>query len=734
MRPRGGVRPRGRRRRGEPRLHPHVARAARSLVVGGRADAAARSRSCSRRGRRSRSTRSAAGRARRSSRCPSSPRCARRAPVGFGIEELRHRRRTGARAPDDLWGRRLRRPRPAGARLRPAPARLRCGGAALRVAERWIVERQERDGSWGGIQPPWVWSIVALHALGYELDHPVVARALAGLDSFTIDDEQGRRIEACQSPVWDTALAVIALLDAGLEPDDPAIVARRRLARRAGDRHARATGRCGVPALAPGGFPFEFANDNYPDVDDTAEVVLALRRAGIGTGPAQPIAASPGCSGCRAAPAAGAPSTSTTRAASAASSPSATSARSPTRRAPTSPPTCSRRSRYEGRAGEPAGPARSRLAAAPAGGATAPGSAAGARTTSTGPARRPPGARGLRPGRPSERRDRRQAGSRACRTQAAAAARTSAPTATARWRGRGVSTASQTAWALLGLHAAGAGHGPAAERRRALPGRDASGRDGGWDEPLLHRHRVPGRLLPQLPPLPGRLPGDGARPRPRRARGERAARARPAADRAARARQAARLRACCAPAWGPTARASPPRGHSRDGGSGARRRRPLRRGRAASCARARSSAPPSSLLEDGERSPCREAPCSPPPSSAAACASRSARSSPATRILGPAERRLPRRRARRRHGVGLACRRRSRAAVRRRACRRRRRRAAPRPTRAWRSPACRRCGAFAASAERSRSGPPRSARSRSMSRPPTAGSLRSRMPTELASR
>ena len=78
---------------------------------------------------------------------------------------------------------------------------------ALRAAERWIVERQERDGSWGGIQPPWVWSIVALHALGYRSTTRCIARALAGLDSFTIEDEQGRRIEACQSPVWDTALA-----------------------------------------------------------------------------------------------------------------------------------------------------------------------------------------------------------------------------------------------------------------------------------------------------------------------------------------------------------------------------------------------------------------------------------------------------------------------------------------------------------------------------------------------
>jgi squalene-hopene/tetraprenyl-beta-curcumene cyclase len=152
---------------------------------------------------------------------------------------------------------------------------------ALRAAERWIVERQEPDGSWGGIQPPWVWSLVALHALGYPLEHPVLARGLAGLDRFTIEDDDGRRLEACQSPVWDTALAVIALLDAGLEPGHEAVA---RAAHWLVEREIRARGDWSIrrPRLEPGGFPFEFANDNYPDVDDTAEVVIALRRAGAG--------------------------------------------------------------------------------------------------------------------------------------------------------------------------------------------------------------------------------------------------------------------------------------------------------------------------------------------------------------------------------------------------------------------------------------------------------------------
>jgi len=149
---------------------------------------------------------------------------------------------------------------------------------ALARMESWIVERQEADGSWGGIQPPWVWSLIALNLCGRGLDDPVVAKGLAGLDAFTVVEGDVRRLEACQSPVWDTALALIALRDAGLPDDDPAI--ERAAAWLLGEE-VRQRGDWAVrrPRLATGGWAFEFANDWYPDIDDTAEVVLALRRA-----------------------------------------------------------------------------------------------------------------------------------------------------------------------------------------------------------------------------------------------------------------------------------------------------------------------------------------------------------------------------------------------------------------------------------------------------------------------
>ena len=162
-----------------------------------------------------------------------------------------------------------------------APARAVRSAAMRRCAE-WIIARQERDGCWGGIQPPWVYSLIALHLLGYGLDHPVIRRGLDGLDRFTIweDTPDGpvRRLEACQSPVWDTVLAMIALADAGLPPDHPALLSAAVWVL---DEEIHGPGDWQVrrPGLAPAGWAFEFDNDGYPDVDDTAEVVLALRRA-----------------------------------------------------------------------------------------------------------------------------------------------------------------------------------------------------------------------------------------------------------------------------------------------------------------------------------------------------------------------------------------------------------------------------------------------------------------------
>jgi squalene-hopene/tetraprenyl-beta-curcumene cyclase len=152
---------------------------------------------------------------------------------------------------------------------------------AMRQAAEWIIARQEGDGGWGGIQPPWVYSILALHLMGYPLEHPVVAAAIKGLDGFLVHestpDGDLRWLEACQSPVWDTCLAMTALLDAGATADEPALAKSvdwmlSQEIRQRGDWSVKR------PDLEPSGWAFEFANNVYPDIDDTAEVVLALDR------------------------------------------------------------------------------------------------------------------------------------------------------------------------------------------------------------------------------------------------------------------------------------------------------------------------------------------------------------------------------------------------------------------------------------------------------------------------
>ncbi|MGO8685572.1 MAG: squalene--hopene cyclase [Candidatus Dormibacteria bacterium] len=153
---------------------------------------------------------------------------------------------------------------------------------ARRELSDWIVDHQELDGSWGGIQPPWVYSLIALHLQGMSLEHPVMRLGLRGLHQrFAVSDAEGWRLQACMSPVWDTAWGVLALRAAGLPRTHPAL--RSAVAWMLDEQiHAGGDWQVKVPLRECEGWAFEFDNDIYPDIDDTAIVVLALLEGGEG--------------------------------------------------------------------------------------------------------------------------------------------------------------------------------------------------------------------------------------------------------------------------------------------------------------------------------------------------------------------------------------------------------------------------------------------------------------------
>jgi squalene-hopene/tetraprenyl-beta-curcumene cyclase len=148
---------------------------------------------------------------------------------------------------------------------------------AIEAARNWMLVRFQKSDGLGAIFPPVVFATVALKALGYADDSPEVVECLRQLDRLTIDDAGAgtTRLQPCFSPVWDTGLVMRALAVAGVPADDPAIV---RAADWLRSRQTTAPGDWAETVDAPpGGWYFEYANEFYPDVDDTAMSLMALQ-------------------------------------------------------------------------------------------------------------------------------------------------------------------------------------------------------------------------------------------------------------------------------------------------------------------------------------------------------------------------------------------------------------------------------------------------------------------------
>jgi squalene-hopene/tetraprenyl-beta-curcumene cyclase len=158
-------------------------------------------------------------------------------------------------------------------RLGPRPFR----GRALDAARRWLEERLAVPGGLGGIFPAMTNAVLALRCLGYPDDHPLIRGQIKEIENLGVESTDRLHYQPCVSPVWDTALAANALIESDLPAGHPALV-------RAGewliDRQVTVPGdwQTKRPHVAPGGWPFQYHNDFYPDLDDSAMVMMALAK------------------------------------------------------------------------------------------------------------------------------------------------------------------------------------------------------------------------------------------------------------------------------------------------------------------------------------------------------------------------------------------------------------------------------------------------------------------------
>ena len=151
---------------------------------------------------------------------------------------------------------------------------------ALREAKHWVLDHIERTEGLAAIYPAMMYSIFALIAMGMGPDDPLTRREIQEFSRFEIEEPDTIRLQPCVSPVWDSCIAMVALEEAGVAPDHPSLV---KAAEWILSKQILGPGDWQVKNkdAEPGGWAFEFRNDHYPDVDDTAFVLMALQRVKI---------------------------------------------------------------------------------------------------------------------------------------------------------------------------------------------------------------------------------------------------------------------------------------------------------------------------------------------------------------------------------------------------------------------------------------------------------------------
>ena len=151
---------------------------------------------------------------------------------------------------------------------------------AIKLVLQWILEHQDEDGAWGGIQPPWIYGIITLYTEGFAHDQINLAKAIDAFNlHWRVDRGEGIMLQASESPIWDTFLTMIALVDAGETPGScPELIkALDYVLAKENHYHGDWSVKVGKH-VEPGGWSFERANNYYPDIDDAAVGIIALKK------------------------------------------------------------------------------------------------------------------------------------------------------------------------------------------------------------------------------------------------------------------------------------------------------------------------------------------------------------------------------------------------------------------------------------------------------------------------
>lgn len=148
---------------------------------------------------------------------------------------------------------------------------------SLKAAEKWVIERQEITGDWGGIMPPMINSLLAFKILNYDIADPMMIKGFQAIENFAIETEETFLMQSCVSPVWDTAWCLRALVESGLESNYSACIkgAEWLLNKQVldyGDWEVK------NKEGKPGGWCFEYQNIFYPDMDDSSVIIMTLNQ------------------------------------------------------------------------------------------------------------------------------------------------------------------------------------------------------------------------------------------------------------------------------------------------------------------------------------------------------------------------------------------------------------------------------------------------------------------------